>query len=263
MGNFLLVTTFNQSGYDLYGKKMLESFLKHWPLDQKILVYTEEVNVDSKITQDARVEIHDLLKSKPLVDFKTRHADNPVANGIKPPATFKDFKYDAVRFSHKVFALYDAVLNNPTSSVIWLDADTITHSKIPQDFLTTNFPTNNYGVAYLGRTEQYTECGWVVYHMTNPMMKDFWETFANYYIQDTIFKLKEWHDSYVFDVVRKEYENKGMINHNITPGFTRGHPFINCVLGEYMDHMKGPRKKVGRSKKEERVLPGKNIDWWK
>ena len=27
-----------------------------------------------------------------------------------------------------------------------------------------------------------------------------------------------------------------------------GHPFINCILGKYFDHMKGDRKKTGKSK---------------
>ena len=265
MNNYLLVTTFNKSGYDLYGRKMLNAFLTFWPKDQSIAVYTEDVELDDNLKNDPRILIKDLLTVTDLVNFKERHKDNKEANGYKTdnPAV-KNFQFDAVRFSHKVFAIYDCVCNNPDKSVIWLDADTITHSVVPSNFLETNFPPANYGVSYLGRIKQYSECGWVVYHMSNPMMKDFWETFVNYYRNDTIFGLKEWHDSYVFDVVREEYEAKGLINHNITPGFIAGHPFINCVLGEYMDHMKGPRKSVGRSKKTERnINPEKVIDYWK
>lgn len=262
MNEYLLVTTFNLSGYNLYGKKMLESFLKYWPSNQTILVYVEGCELDSGLSSNERIIVKDLLQVSDLVNFKTRHKDNPAANGCVKNSTVKDFLFDAVRFSHKVFALYDAVQNNFGKSIVWLDADTITHSKVPDNFLETNFPSSKYGIAYLGRTKQYSECGWVVYHTKHPLMKDFWNTFTNYYNSDSIFKLKEWHDSYVFDVTRLEYESKGMVNQNITPGFVAGHPFINCILGEYMDHMKGPRKKVGRSKKTERTLSNKNIGWW-
>jgi hypothetical protein len=257
--NYLLVTTFNADGYSLYGKKMLEAFLKYWPVDQQILVYAENCTFDLSFDNN-RIIVKNLLLVDGLVDFKTRHKDNPIANGYKD-GNSKNFLFDAVRFSHKVFALYDAIQNNPNKSIVWLDADTITHSKVPTNFLEDNFP-NNYGIAYLGRTKQYTECGWVVYHTLHPLMKNFWETFINYYKNDTIFTLTEWHDSYVFDVVRKEYEDKGMINQNITPGFVAGHPFINCVLGEYMDHMKGPRKQAGRSKKTERSIEKSHIKYW-
>lgn len=261
--NYLLVTTFNLDGYNLYGKKMLETFLEYWPKDQQIVVYLENCTLDSSLTSDSRIIVKDLLSVLPLIDFKQRHKNNPLANGYKKDSKNKDFLFDAVRFSHKVFALYDAVNIYQGKSIIWLDADTITHSKILDDFLVTNFPKENYGIAYLGRTKQYSECGWVVYHTSHPLMKSFWETFAGHYINDTIFDLNEWHDSFVFDVVRKEFEVKGMRNQNITPNFVAGHPFINCVLGEYMDHMKGPRKSVGRSKKTERLIKDDKIGWWK
>jgi hypothetical protein len=53
----------------------------------------------------------------------------------------------------------------------------------------------------------------------------------------------------------------GMINHNITPGYVRGHPFIDSFLGEYMDHLKGPKRKIaGRSAKFE--TSNKKAQWW-
>jgi hypothetical protein len=260
--NYLLVTTFNNEGYNIYGKKMLEAFLKYWPKNQQIIVYTENFNLDKNLISD-RIIVKDILSIQSLVDFKDRHKNNPAANGYKKDPNKKDFMFDAVRFSHKIFSLYDAITNNFGKSIVWVDGDTITHSDVPEDFLMVNFPQKDYGIAYLGRIKQYSECGWVVYHTNHPLMKDFWERFIDYYRNDTIFNLQEWHDSFVFDVTRKEFEEKGMLNQNITPGFIAGHPFINCVLGEYMDHMKGPRKKVGRSKKNERIISSKKtIAWW-
>lgn len=273
MSEYILVTTFNRSGYRKYGKKMLESFVKYWPQDQKIVVYAENVIIEIK---DPRIEVKNLLEVRHLVDFKFRHNRNLIANGYYPRgAKSKNFKYDAVRFSHKVFAIYDCIKTVPEGikHVVWLDADTVTHRQIPEDFLAVNFPRKQkienteafyrYGIAYLGRTNQHSECGWMIFHLEDPMVKDFWEAFVNHYKTDSIFRLKEWHDSFVFDEVRLEFEKKGMVNHNITPNFSQGHPFINCILGDYMDHLKGPRKDRGRSKHDERnITTNEVIDWW-
>jgi hypothetical protein len=56
-------------------------------------------------------------------------------------------------------------------------------------------------------------------------------------------------------------EADGMINSSITPGYVKGHPFIDSFLGEYMDHLKGPKRKAaGRSAKTE--AKNKHTGWW-
>lgn len=265
---YLLVTTFHKEGYKLYGQKMIESFLKYWPKDQKLLIYTENVELHDHIKTDSRIIVRDLLKSsQDLINFKDRHLNNLKAQGFWPAgSSTKNFAFDAVRFSHKVFALEDAIKNPPwnVDAVIWIDADTVTHRSIPDNFLETHFPLNNNAIYYLGRIKQHSECGWVVYNRRNPKMLDFWKEFAGLYKSDKIFELKEWHDSFVFDHVRIKFENQGMKNINMTHGYVAGHPFINCILGDYMDHMKGNRKQAGRSRKNERNLRNNSsIDWWK
>jgi len=278
MQQYLFVTTFNEDGYNKYGEKMIDAFLTFWPDTQRIVVYVEDFDLPWKFARDPRITVRDLNQVQSLTAFKTRHEDNPKAHGHWPVETYltqKNFKFDAVRFSHKVFALYDAFHNllEDAKALVWLDADTITHRKVPEDFIEKVAPRNYfdsggkhpYGIAaYLGRIKQHSECGFVVYNCTHPMMSDFWQTFANYYITDEIFNLKEWHDSFVFDHVRKIFEERGMKNRNLTPRHFTGHPFINCALGEYMDHMKGARKHHGRSKKSERIVRAQNEPgWWK
>ena len=72
------------------------------------------------------------------------------------------------------------------------------------------------------------------------------------YDHGMLFDLPEWHDSYIFDVVRKKLEKKrGLKNFNITdlklveiPNETDDHVFVLSVLGQYMDHKKGNRKDI-------------------
>lgn len=272
---YMFVTTFNELGYEQYGKKMLESFVEYWPGDQQIMVYVENFELDLKLAKNSKIIIKDINSVKPLTDFKIKHKDNPKANGYwAKHEVIPSFKYDAVRFSHKVFALADAfdTVVKESKGMIWIDGDTITHRAVPSNFLNNiaplNYFTNNerkpYGLAYLGRVKQYSECGFVMYNTKHPLMASLIRDFANMYTNDSIFELQEWHDSYVFDHIRKIYEAKGMVNNNLTPTIASGHPFINCQLGEYMDHMKGARKAQGRSRKSERFAKTVNEpNWWK
>ena len=63
------------------------------------------------------------------------------------------------------------------------------------------------------------------------------------YDTDELFNLAEWHDSFLWDHVRREFQDQGLIQmHNLNPADPSqgkaGHPFINSVLGTVMDHMK-------------------------
>jgi len=255
---YQLTTTMHSNGYEVYGRNMIDSFLKRWPSFVNLVVYTEGFSLDQNQANDERIVERDLLECSPeLVAFKNRHANNPRANGfVNEGQKDPDFKFDAVRFSHKVMALYHAVNNRlpGADAVVWVDADTVTHAPIPVKLMEKNFPLDTgVGIYYLGRKEQYTECGWVVYNCLNPHMKDFWERFSNQYRKDKLLNQTEWHDSFIFDRVRETMEREfNMVNSNITPEYVKGHPFIDCFLGDYMDHLKGPKRKVaGRSRKNE------------
>ena len=86
----------------------------------------------------------------------------------------------------------------------------------------------------------------------------------NLYNKDTLFDLEEYHDSYLFWHLLKKYnlEDKEGLNlskgHPHRPGV---HVFINSPLGNYMDHLKGSRKKQGRSKASD-IYYRKNNRYW-
>jgi len=266
MSKQLLVTTFNIAGYRNYGKRMLTSFLRHWPKDQQMVVYHENFTLDTLFQDNPQIIIRNLNTVTDLVTFKRRHANNPPAHGYWPlGATANVFKWDAVKFSHKVYALNHCFenLEDDVDGMVWLDGDTITHRDVPPEFLGGMAATGEFGLSYLGRTNNHSECGFVGYNRRHPQMAEFWARFVGLYNSDELFKLEEWHDSFVFDVVRREFEAAGMKNFNITPDPVNNHPFINSDLGLYMDHMKGNRKQMGRSKRHERQIkvddePG----WW-
>ena len=248
---YTVITTFHRPGLEQYGQTMIDTFERFWPLSVPLRVYAEscQPRVPSQ-----RVEIIDLMAvSEDLVKFKQQHADNPVAHGLvakdtSVPFADNQFKWDAVRFSHKVFAVIHACATLDTDWVIWLDADTKTFASVPEDFL-PGICDPAAMACYLGRREKYhSECGWVAYNRRHPDLQAFMDRWRDLYVTGDLFRLREYHDSFVFDVLRKDFQaQRGTRFSNISPelpGKGPGHPFIASRLGQYMDHMKGAKRKA-------------------
>ena len=92
----------------------------------------------------------------------------------------------------------------------------------------------------------------MIYDLHNPHARDFFDRFKWYYDTDELYKLGEWHDSYIFDVVRKEFESSGKIKTVNLSAHVNKHHF-NSVLDGYIMHLKGSRKHK-RAKMMEKAL---------
>jgi hypothetical protein len=97
------------------------------------------------------------------------------------------------------------------------------------------------------RRAKYSECGFVAYNLRHPAAKAFIDDIKLLYVTDSLFKLREYHDSYVFDQMRRRYERKGFRNHDIANGAGLHHNNVikYCVLARHVDHLKGDRKYYG------------------
>ena len=262
---YTLITTFHKEGMEQYGQRMIDTFEKHWPAEIDLVVYAE--NCTPKTTK-SNVQVVDLLKeSKECRDFVERHRNNPKAHGrdaSQDPR--KQFKWDAVRFCYKVFATGLAEKTIDTDWLIWCDADTLTHTDIPVHFVPSISPGDAM-ITYLGRGDKYhPECGWVGYNLRHVNSRMFIREFVSLYTEDKLFDLPEYHDSYVWSTVWKQYRTKPdnkFFNLNPNPdtkGFA-GHPFINSALGEYLDHVKGKRKDLGHSNKRDQGVHTDHPYW--
>ena len=256
---FSVVTTFNQSGYEKYGSRMIDTFLANWPIDIELHVYAE----NCQISQSAdNLRVIDFVRAVPeLTEFKQRWINDPRATGrlaMGPPDRKGKqpgigFKWDAVRFCHKVYAVCDVADNWETDIVMWMDADTVCHSPIPRDFIEQQVP-NDVGIAYLGREGKYSECGLYALNMRYQATRDFVRQFRHAYndAEQGIFTMREWHDSYVFDRIREQVQQQSPAWHQLdwAAGLItgEGHPLINSEWGAYLDHLKGDRKDLCRSK---------------
>jgi len=250
---YTVITTFNESGYKQYGQRMIQTFLQTWPTEVTLVVYAEDCAV---VETAPNLVVNDIAVADALTTFKTNWQGVPRATGnvmndpvrSKRRDAGKGFKWDAVRFAHKVYSIFHCARSISTDWLLWMDGDTVCHSPVTIADLDRLCPADR-DLCFLGRRGKYSECGLYAMNLVKPDTKTFLQRFQRMYddAENGIFTLDEWHDSYVFDAVRKQCNLKELdwSSHLITG---EGHPLINSEWGAYLDHLKGARKDLKRSK---------------
>jgi len=280
MTDITVVTTFHKPGLEQYGQRFLDSFAQRVDKKIKLLVYAEScqpINPDPD-----QIKIFDQFEALPkLNQFKSIWGNVPKANGIppedikarRPRDWHKEFKWHAIRFANKVYAVFDACQRSQDWCV-WMDADTFVHSDWSYDDFKKQLPDDVW-LTYVGRgkgSQTWPECGFYGMNLRDPVCKLFLEEFERMYedAENGIFKLEEWHDSYVFgDILARykardpnvlDYSAEMYLKEAKTGG--GGHPLINGILGKWIDHMKGVRKQEGRSRAKD-IMVNRSESYWK
>jgi hypothetical protein len=242
---------------------MIDTFLSAWPTDVDLAVFTEDCTI---IQHAPNLTVYDLATVSPeIVAFKNKYKNDPRANGQGPDPSRKDakktFKWDAIRFCHKVYSICAAAKLCNTGCLIWMDADMVCHEPITKEKIAQLIPADK-DLCFLGRRQKFTECGLYSMNLNSLEVNKFLAKFQDYYDnpEQGIFTLDEWHDSFVFDAVRKQFNLRELdwTGHILTG---EGHPLVNCEWGKYLDHLKGDRKKTGKSWGRDFKVPRTESYW--
>lgn len=245
----IAVTTFSKDGYELYGKRLLESS-HHWPTP--IVCYVE-TDIEDEYESVTYKPLFDVYGLKPFITY----CEHPKFRGQTPNGY--DYNRDAVKFCYKVFAQFD-VLQTYKGKVFWLDGDTEFKKDVPESFLTDLF--QGKPLVYLGREGFHTESGFLGFDTEHEDFPRFLTAYIDCYRRGILFSLPRWHDCEAFDWARTVSEvdgnNLSSFFHAKPGGVTSDelNVFPKTVLGEYMKHNKGNRK-YGRDK---RGLPLRSSD---
>ena len=234
-----IVSSFGPAGAALYGCRFVEEFAAHWPADIRLVLYVEAP------FDHPRAEVRDLFALPDCVAFLERHKDNPTAQGRAPTPCWgpkalrrgENYRTDAYKFCRKVFAVADAAARCNDDLMFWLDADVRTLAPVPAGWLESLMADRD--LAYIGRAQQ-SECGFIGFRL--PHARAVIDAWAAQYATDAVFKLHEWHDSYVFDRVREG--TPGIRSVNLSPNGSNGHPWMQSPLAQWLDHLKGTRRKA-------------------
>jgi len=280
MTDITVVTTFHKPGLDLYGQRFLDSFAERVDKRIKLLVYAEDCHpsVDSMCENIKVLNAKEVLPK--LNAFKERWKNVPHANGniANHPARNgrkdwnKEFKWDAIRFANKVYAVFDAC-ERSNDWVVWMDADTFVHADWSYKQFKELLPDDKW-LTYVGRgkgSQTWPECGFYGMNLNKGECLEFLEQFELMYedADNGMFKLVEWHDSFIFGHIlnRMKVLRPNVLDYSADMYLREaksgggGHPLINTVLGTWIDHMKGARKNTGKSKSSDIMVKRKEKYW--
>jgi hypothetical protein len=279
MTSISVVTTFHPEGMQKYGQRFLDSFANMVDKNINMLVYAENCNPRNKDPE--QIKIINAKEITKLNAFKERWGNVPKANGTppddikarRPRDWHKAFKWDAVRFANKVYAVFHAAETCGTDWLVWMDADTFVHSNWSYKQFAKLLPNDKW-LTYVGRgkgSQTWPECGFYGMNLKHPMCKQFLKEFERFYedADNGIFELEEWHDSFVFGHILNQltpidsnvldYSADMYIKSAKTGG--GGHPLINTELGTWIDHMKGARKDKGKSLSKDIIVNREEAYW--
>ena len=240
------VTSFSGKHFDVYAKKMLESVVEHWADDLKLIVYYDTVTEEQKkeFPQSPIIEYRDLDQ----VEDRTKFLENMkgydgTSNGQMP----YNFRMDALRFCHKVYALTDYFLEVSENEVkggwlIWMDADVLTTSPLSEEILFEAFP-KDAELIHLGRTDiDFSETGFIGFNLDTMHSHYFLADIRGCYDIGEVLAYREWTDAFIMTRFIKIYAAHGMKVHNLSEGATGLAVFPQSNLAKFMVHYKGNLK---------------------
>lgn len=189
----ICVTTFSKDGYDLYGSRMIESWIKFWPANHTLLVYTENFNIKES---DPRVQVLNINECcKDLQEFKNKSYD--IINSATDKREISRVQ-KTIKWSHKVFVISHALKNYNDQFLIFLDGDTYTTSPI-EDNLAYKLVGNHLIAVHfenLAKLGLHFETGLLVFNNAHKQMKEFKNLYTSGYKDLKIYNLKKTWDTF-------------------------------------------------------------------
>ena len=236
-----LATTYNKKYYDLCGKRMIESFVQHWPKHCTLHVYWQEQQPE--IIED-NIVYHELYKVQPqLKEFVDKWKDDPEKNGWREDRQKWVWKNDGVKFSHKVFAQTHRIKNSTADVILYSDADTLYTAKPNLNYLSEICP-NDALCTFFDRPKLRDETGFYMHNPRHPRAKDWANRMEEIYLTGELWGYDNMQaDQYTMAIGRDSFKDcKQTDLMKWYPGIKSSDPVTHSPLAEFLDHMKGDKK---------------------
>jgi hypothetical protein len=232
----LVVTSFHVNSWHKYSKKFLETFKEFWPSEVRLEAYYHDGDLPEDAPQADNI-VYKKLEDQNMLDFKERNADK---NGGKP----YNYRVDAVKFCHKVFAITGCAEENEDFDgwMMWLDADTLTKKELPLEVLKSWLDVDA-SLVFLSRTAiDYCESSFMGFNMQGNQARILLDDLLMQYLTDEVFSYREWHDGFIIERLIRMHVMHGLKVHSLSEDCEGLEAFKSSCLAEYMDHFKGPAK---------------------
>lgn len=187
-------TTFNQNGYDLYGKIWIKTFIENVACKSpniRAIVYAHDI-VGIQVDHP-QIEIVDYDTALPQ-HSKWKADFLEVASGYS-----KYVRDSAIRFSHKGFVISDALDRITTGYAIWLDGDCVMHDAaydtFPSDLLQTTAIACQ--LEHARPNAHHIESGILLFDMDNTDIEKFKKQFKFNYEIAQVITMPEPYDGFI------------------------------------------------------------------
>jgi hypothetical protein len=188
-------TTFSKHGYNVYGKRWIDSVIKYWPIDTRVVIYTDfelAAPADNFVIKQFDAEFPYHSEFKELVINNFTGAEKAIGIGHK-----------TIKFSFKGFVICKELLIAEGDCLVWLDGDAETINPITNNTL-QNIIEDNFLACQQEKNFQHVESGILFFDTTNILTKEFAKELEQYYFNKKLFKLKKPYDGYVIADILKD-----------------------------------------------------------
>lgn len=220
------ITTFSKDGYELYGRRMISTWLKYWPKSYKLIVYTEGYTLDEKDNRLTELDINDACPQ--LSPFKEQSY-----NLIKDYNNKKQVNRIAktIKWCHKVFAMDHALNNFDDSHIMFLDGDTYTKKEVSENFAKNLVSDHLFAVHFEKLLHGlHFETGLISFNMNHPQIELLKKEIISDYVNLNIYNHKKTWDGYWFSHLYTKYKLDvlDLANGNFRGVFTN--PLVSGIL---------------------------------
>jgi len=230
---------------DTYGLNMLKAAEKYWSKNLKLIVWYHDFDIDSyDVPQSKNITYRNLNHIEDMIQYRKEMKGNDGTQHGKNPY---NWRLDAIKWCHKVYAMTEQAFEMSEASVdagwlIWLDADTITHTKLSEADLKPFLPEGKAFV-HLGRTAtDYSETSFMGFNLKYEAPLKMLGDLRGIYNSKEVVSYREWHDGFIIERLINQYRAHGMPVLNLTPECETLDAFGDSPLAKWMTHFKGDLK---------------------
>tara|TARA_R110000822_G_scaffold1244_8_gene5590 strand:+ start:8842 stop:11187 length:2346 start_codon:yes stop_codon:yes gene_type:complete len=240
------VTSFSADGYEQYAKNMLLSVIANWKSDLKLIAYYHDFPKElvKDLPKSPLIEYRNLNDVKDMLDYRERMKKY---DGTAEGKTPYNWRLDALKWCHKIYALTDLSLEISEVDIkggwlIWLDADTVTHTPLSEERLLPMLP-EKAEVVHLGRKDvDYSETSFMAFNLDYETPHYLLADLRGCYDIGEVISYREWHDGFIFERLLNIYKAHGMRTHSLSAGISGLDAFGQSPLAQYLKHYKGALK---------------------
>jgi Glycosyltransferase sugar-binding region containing DXD motif len=207
-------TTFNQAGYDLYGKKWIETFIAN--------VATDRNNITARIYAHNVKGITINHPQITVIDYDTAIPQHSAwkSNFLNRSGHSGFTRNNTIRFSHKGFVIQHALDTIKTGYAIWLDGDCVMHKQSYDNFPNILLEKECIAcqVEHAGHNH-HVESGVLLFDVENPDIEKFKQQFKRNYEVDQVLTMGEPYDGFI---VYRSLINSGVSFNNLNEKYGVG-----------------------------------------